>query len=67
MRQVLDRVAAEHDSSMATIAVAWLLAKRGVVAPVVNVASAVEVDDLMAACSVSLSRTDMLELDRVSE
>ncbi|GAB3608797.1 aldo/keto reductase [Humibacter ginsengiterrae] len=67
VRQVLDRVAAEHDSSMATIAIAWLLAKRGVVAPVVNVASAVEVDDLMAACSMSLSRTDMLELDRVSE
>ncbi|MHA7986997.1 aldo/keto reductase [Rathayibacter sp. CAU 1779] len=67
VRQVLDRVAAEHSCSMATIAIAWLLAKRGVVAPVVNVASAGEVDDLMAACSVSLSRTDMLELDRVSE
>jgi aryl-alcohol dehydrogenase-like predicted oxidoreductase len=65
--QVLDRVAAEHDCSMATIAIAWLLAKRGVVAPVVNVASALEVEDLMAACSVSLSRTDMLDLDRVSE
>ncbi|HVX06349.1 aldo/keto reductase [Humibacter sp.] len=65
--QVLDRIAAEHGCSMVTIAVAWLLAKRGVVAPIVNVASAVEVDDLMSACSVSLSRTDMLELDRISE
>ena len=65
--QVLDRVAAEHECSMATIAIAWLLAKRGVVSPVVNVMSAVEVDDLMAACSISLSRSDMLELDRVSE
>jgi aryl-alcohol dehydrogenase-like predicted oxidoreductase len=65
--QVLDRVAAHHDSSMASVAIAWLLAKRGVVAPVVNVASAVEVDDLMAACSLSLSRSDMLDLDRASE
>ncbi|QDZ13499.1 aldo/keto reductase [Humibacter ginsenosidimutans] len=65
--QVLDRVAALHDSTMATVAVAWLLAKRGVVAPIVNVASAVEVDDLMAACSLRLSRSDMLELDRASE
>ncbi len=64
---VLDRVAAEHGRSTATIAIAWLLAKRGVVAPVVNVRSAAEVDDLMAACSVSLSRSHMLELDRVSE
>ncbi|WP_243063764.1 aldo/keto reductase [Humibacter sp. RRB41] len=65
--QALDRVAAEHECGMATIAIAWLLAKRGVVAPVVNVASAVEVDDLMVACSVSLSRSDMLDLDRISE
>ncbi|MGA0568682.1 aldo/keto reductase [Rathayibacter sp. KR2-224] len=65
--QVLERVATERGLSMATIAIAWLLAKRGVVAPVVNVASAAEVDDLMVACSVSLSRTDMLDLDRVSE
>jgi aryl-alcohol dehydrogenase-like predicted oxidoreductase len=65
--QVLDRVAAEHACSMATVAIAWLLAKRGVVAPVVNVGSAVEMDDLMAACSVSLSRSQMLELDRISE
>jgi aryl-alcohol dehydrogenase-like predicted oxidoreductase len=67
VRQVLERVAAEHEKSMATISIAWLLAKRGVVAPVVNVASAVQVDALMAACSVSLSRSDMLELDRASE
>lgn len=67
VRQVVERVAAQHDCSMATIAVAWLLAKRGVVAPVVNVSSALEVDDVMAACSVSLTRSDMLELDRVSE
>lgn len=65
--QVLDRVAAQHECSMATIAIAWLLAKRGIVAPVVNVATAIEVDDLMAACSVSLSRSDVLELDRASE
>jgi aryl-alcohol dehydrogenase-like predicted oxidoreductase len=67
VRQVLGRVASEHETAVATIAVAWLLAKRGVVAPVVDVAAAADVDDLMAACSVSLSRSDMLELDRVSE
>jgi aryl-alcohol dehydrogenase-like predicted oxidoreductase len=64
---VLDRVAAQHGCGMATVAVAWLLAKRGVVAPVVNVAAAIEVDALMDAFAISLTRAEMLDLDRASE
>jgi Predicted oxidoreductases (related to aryl-alcohol dehydrogenases) len=64
---VLERVAAEQHTSPATIAIAWLLAKRNVVAPVASASRPEQVDALMAAAAVRLTRAQMLELDRVSE
>ena len=63
----LDRIAAEHRVAPATIALAWLLAKRTVVAPVASASRPEQVDALMAAAGVRLTRAQMLELDRVSE
>lgn len=63
----LERVAAEQRTSPATIALAWLLAKRNVVAPVASASRPEQVDALMAAAGIRLTRAQMLELDRVSE
>ena len=63
---VLDNVAAEQNTSPTSIALAWLLAKRAVTAPVVSASKPEQVDDLVAATGVQLSRTQMVELDRVS-
>ena len=63
----LDRVAAEHSTTVASVALAWLLAKPGVVAPVASVTSAAQLADLADAVSLQLTRHDMAELDRVSE
>ena len=63
----LDRIAAEHRVAPATIALAWLLAKRTVVAPVASASRPDQVDALMAAAGIRLTRAQMLELDRVSE
>ncbi|MEO6827614.1 MAG: aldo/keto reductase [Microbacteriaceae bacterium] len=63
----LDRVAADHESVPGTIALAWLLAKRNVVAPVASASHPDQVDALMAAANIRLTRSQMLELDRVSE
>ncbi|WP_271176470.1 aldo/keto reductase [Leifsonia poae] len=63
----LDRVAAEHESSPASVALAWLLAKRNVVAPVASASRPEQVDALMLAAGIRLTRAQMLELDRVSE
>ncbi|MEJ3403396.1 aldo/keto reductase [Rathayibacter sp. YIM 133350] len=63
---VLDRVANDHGVTSATIAIAWLLAKRGVVAPVTGARSIAELHALMAAPRVRLTRADMLDLDRVT-
>jgi aryl-alcohol dehydrogenase-like predicted oxidoreductase len=63
----LDRVAAEHESTPASVAIAWLLAKRNVVAPVASASRPEQVDALMVAAGIRLTRAQMLELDRVSE
>ncbi|PSL39031.1 aryl-alcohol dehydrogenase-like predicted oxidoreductase [Labedella gwakjiensis] len=63
---VLDHVAAEHNTSPTSIALAWLLAKQTVTAPVVSASRPDQVDDLVAATGVQLTRTQMVELDRVS-
>jgi aryl-alcohol dehydrogenase-like predicted oxidoreductase len=63
----LDRIAAELDVEIAVVALAWLLTRQGVVAPIVQVAAADQVVDLAAATRVRLTRRHLLELDRASE
>jgi aryl-alcohol dehydrogenase-like predicted oxidoreductase len=63
---VLDGIAAAHGVSVATIALAWLLTKPLVAAPVVSASRADQVPDLLAAATLRLSRHQVTELDRVS-
>ncbi|WP_246081379.1 aldo/keto reductase [Homoserinimonas aerilata] len=63
----LDRVAEEQGASVATIAIAWLLTRPGVVAPVVSANSAEQVYELVAAARVQLSRHQALDLERASD
>jgi aryl-alcohol dehydrogenase-like predicted oxidoreductase len=63
----LDEVAAAHDAAVPTIALAWLLSKPNVVAPVVSAGSADQVFDLVAAPQVRLTRHEVTQLDRASE
>lgn len=64
--QALAAVAAEQDSPVAAIALAWLLSKPNVVAPVVSASAADQVIDLVAATEVSLTRSQLTALDRAS-
>jgi aryl-alcohol dehydrogenase-like predicted oxidoreductase len=63
----LDRVSAELGVAPGTTQLAWLLAKRGVVAPIVRVRRPEQVDLLMDAAGVRLTRAQMLELGRAVE
>jgi aryl-alcohol dehydrogenase-like predicted oxidoreductase len=63
----LDRVAVETSTSVATVALAWLLSRPRVVAPVVSVSSPEQLIEIMAAPHTSLSRHQLTELDRASE
>lgn len=62
----LDTIAKVHESSVASVALAWLLVKPNVVAPVVSASRAEQVDDLAAATRLQLTRQQVGELDRVS-
>jgi aryl-alcohol dehydrogenase-like predicted oxidoreductase len=62
----VEEIAREHEVAPASIALAWLLAKTGVVAPVAGASHPDQVPALMAAADLRLSRGDMIDLDRVS-
>lgn len=63
---VMERVATEHDAQPASIALAWLLARNNVVAPVASASRPEHVDALMASAGIRLTRSDMVDLDRAS-
>jgi aryl-alcohol dehydrogenase-like predicted oxidoreductase len=63
----LDEVAAAHDAALLSIALAWLLSKPNVVAPIVSARSAEQIFDLMAAPQIRLTRHELTRLDRASE
>jgi aryl-alcohol dehydrogenase-like predicted oxidoreductase len=62
----LDEIAFAHGAQPATIALAWLLAKPTVAAPVASATQPDQVEALMAAACVELHRSELVELDRVS-
>lgn len=62
----VDAVAFAHGVPPATIALAWLLAKPTIVAPVVSATRPEQVEALMSAASVELQRSQLVELDRAS-
>lgn len=62
----LDRISEEHECAPATIAIAWLLCKPDVVAPIVGASTADQVGALVAAAGIVLTRQQVAALDDVS-
>ncbi|MGV8881896.1 MAG: aldo/keto reductase [Rhodoglobus sp.] len=62
----LDSVAEAHDTSVASVALAWLLTKPNVVAPVVSASRPEQVADLATAPRLVLTRHQVADLDRAS-
>ncbi|MET3710590.1 aryl-alcohol dehydrogenase-like predicted oxidoreductase [Sphingomonas trueperi] len=60
---VMDEVAAETGASLAQIALAWLAAQDGVTAPIASATSIEQLDELIGAWDVELSRD---QLDRLT-
>ncbi len=63
----LDSVASAHDTSVASVALAWLLTKPNVVAPVASASHPEQVYDLTAAARLQLTRHQVADLDRASD
>jgi aryl-alcohol dehydrogenase-like predicted oxidoreductase len=64
--KALDAVAARHGATPAQIALAWLMARPGVTAPIASATSRQQLDDIMRAPSIKLTREDMTALDAAS-
>jgi aryl-alcohol dehydrogenase-like predicted oxidoreductase len=62
----LDAVAARQDATCAQVALAWIMAKPAVAAPIASATSVAQVTELMGALSLTLSAADVGELDAAS-
>ncbi|HEY5821054.1 MAG TPA: aldo/keto reductase [Propionibacteriaceae bacterium] len=63
---VLDEVAAHHDVEPATVALAWLRTRPGVVAPIASARTADQLPALLASATLDLSSDEVSALDAAS-
>ena len=61
--ETLDEVAAAHDTTVAAVALAWLLAQPRVVAPIASARTTGQLDQILPAAALELTPS---ELDRLS-
>jgi len=62
----LEAIAARHEAKLAEIALAWLIARPGVTAPIASATTLPQVESLIRSASIALARVDIEELDRAS-
>ena len=62
----LDAVAATHQATVAQVALAWLIARPGITAPIASATTVTQLNDLIGAVKLQLSADEIAELDRVS-
>ena len=59
----LGRVAARHGAAMASVAIAWQIAKPGITAPIASATSLPQLAELVAGATLALSPEDIAEID----
>jgi aryl-alcohol dehydrogenase-like predicted oxidoreductase len=62
----LDDVANAHGSTPARVALAWLLTKRGITAPIASATNENQLNDLVEATKLRLDSESIQKLDEVS-
>ena len=62
----LDAVAAAHHATPAQVALAWLIARPGITAPIVSATSVEQLHELLGATSLQLSDNEIAQLDLAS-
>ncbi len=62
----LDAVAARRDATPAQIALAWLMARPGLTAPIASATSVEQLQDITRAASLRVDSADIAELDMAS-
>jgi aryl-alcohol dehydrogenase-like predicted oxidoreductase len=62
----LDEVAATHHTTQASVAIAWLIARPSVTAPITSATSLLQLDSLVKATKLNLDAESILLLDTAS-
>jgi aryl-alcohol dehydrogenase-like predicted oxidoreductase len=63
---VLDEVAEKHKTKPASVAIAWLLSRPAVTAPIASATSKVQFEDIVNGVKLKLDNNDLQKLDVVS-
>jgi len=63
---VMREIADKHEASVARVALAWLMHRKGVMSVIVGAKTLEQLEDNLAACKLELTADDMVELDKVS-
>lgn len=58
----MDAVAARHNTKLAQVALAWLMSRPAVTAPIVSATSLDQLSDILASVDVTLTEQDLAEL-----
>ena len=61
MLAALDAVAARHGATCAQVALAWVMAKPAIAAPMADATSVAQITELMGALELALSAADVTE------
>jgi aryl-alcohol dehydrogenase-like predicted oxidoreductase len=59
-------VSAKHKVKQAEVALAWIIQREGVTAPIASATSLEQLESLIKAASLQLSKDDIAELDKAS-
>ena len=62
----LDAVSARHNARLAEVALAWVIARPGITAPISSATTIEQVDSLVRAVRLELTVADIAELDQAS-
>ena len=62
----LDAVAARRGATCAQVALAWIMTKPAIAAPIASATSVAQLNEIMGALELSLSAADVAELDKAS-
>jgi len=62
----LDDIGATHKATPSQVALAWLMARPGITAPIASATSVEQLRELVGAASLALTRGDLEALDRAS-
>jgi aryl-alcohol dehydrogenase-like predicted oxidoreductase len=63
---VIEAVARDHGATMAQVAIAWLMNRPSVTAPIASATSLPQLEEILVASEILLSAEDLLQLDEAS-